>query len=167
MCGERLYGSPFSCDIDYVGDADEKLRGVDEALADLGKTEDEISEVQSRFAARGEWADLRAVDGELEALCEGLTIDVAAKSIHSALTTSPQAAEATWDDEETEVEMIDESDFVLLVDEDDLEELEKVGEDDAKKTAPPALPKDDEHGEEEEGFFKKLFSGRRSQPPQP
>lgn len=149
-----------------MGDGEEKLGGVDEALADLGKTDEEIAEVRSRFAAGGEPVDLQAVDAELEALSEELTIEVSAKSAHAAPTTVPQATEPTWDDEETEVEIIDESDFVLLVDEDDLEELEKVGEDDAKKTTPPALPKD-EHGEQEEGFFKKLFGGRRSQPPQP
>ncbi|MBW1756855.1 MAG: hypothetical protein JRJ80_11875, partial [Deltaproteobacteria bacterium] len=59
-----------------------------------------------------------------------------------------------------EVEIIDESDFVLLVDEDELEELEKVGEDDALKTRPPAIPQDGE--EDDDGFFKKLFSGRRT-----
>ena len=54
---------------------------------------------------------------------------------------------------------------MLLVDEDDLEELEKVGEDDALRIAPPALPGEGEEGEEGEegdGFFKKLFTGRRS-----
>ena len=58
--------------------------------------------------------------------------------------------------------IIDESDFVLLVDEDELEELEKVGEDDALRTAPPALPGEGEEGEDGDGFFKKLFNGRRS-----
>ena len=79
--------------------------------------------------------------------------------MNAAETSAAEAAADDWDDEATEVEIIDESDFVLLVDEDDLEELEKVGEDDARKTSPPALPQE---GEEDEGFFKKLFSGRRS-----
>ena len=62
--------------------------------------------------------------------------------------------------------MIDESDFVLLVDEGELEELEKVGEDDAGKTRPPDLPTAQAEGEGEagegEGFFKKLFGGKRT-----
>jgi hypothetical protein len=142
---------------------EEKLRGVDEALAELGKSDEEISEVRDRFAG-GETADLQAVDGELSALSEGITIDVPAASVHTAPTKMPDAVPEGWDDEATEVEIIDESDFVLLVNEDDLEELEKVGEDDATKTAPPALPQEDD--EEGDGFFKKLFSGRRSRPPQ-
>jgi hypothetical protein len=149
-----------------VGSSEETLGGVDQALAELGKTDDEISEVRSRFAA-GAQADLRDVDAQLDVLCEGLTIDVPSRNVHTAPTRVPEAADATWEDEETEVEIIDESDFVLLVDEGDLEELERVGEDDATKTAPPAIPSDDEGGEQDEGFFKKLFGGRRSRPPQP
>jgi hypothetical protein len=125
---------------------EEKLAEVDQALTELGKSDEEISEVRSRFAGE-ESVDLQAVDSELGALGEGVVSD---------------AADADWDDEHTEVEIIDESDFVLLVDEDDLEELEKVGEDDALKTRPPALPQEDEEGEDDEGFFKKLFSGRRT-----
>ena len=74
------------------------------------------------------------------------------------------SAEQAWDDESTEVEVIDESDFVLLVDEGDLEELEKVGEDDAGKTRPPAIPAAEaaDEADDEEGFFKKLFGGKRT-----
>jgi len=149
--GERLYGTAFSCDIDYVTVPEEKLAGVDQALAELGKSEEEISEVRNRFAG-AEPADLQAVDGELSDLSEGVSIETAPAQV-------PLASEESWDDENTEIEIIDESDFVLLVDEDDLEELEKVGEDDARKTSPPALPQE---GEEDEGFFKKLFGNRRS-----
>ena len=53
---------------------------------------------------------------------------------------------------------------MLLVDEDDLEELEKVGEEDAQ-AAPTAVPEAAE-GEGDDGFFKKLFGNRRSRPPQ-
>ena len=128
---------------------EEKLAGVDQALAELGKSAEEISEVRGRFA-RAEPLDLQAVDGELSTLSEGVSIE------------RTRANEESWDDEHTEVEIIDESDFVLLVDEDDLEELEKVGEDDALKTRPPAIPQDGEEDEDDDGFFKKLFSGRRS-----
>jgi hypothetical protein len=148
-----------------VSNSEEKLAGVDQALADLGKSDEEISAVRSRFA-QAEAADLDAVDGELSALSEGVTVEVSSvdADVPIAETHAPEPAEASWDDEATEVEILDESDFVLLVDEDDLEELEKVGEDDAMKTAPPELPQ--EAGEEDDGFFKKLFSGRRSRPPQ-
>lgn len=156
--GERLYEAVFSCDIDHVSVSEEKLAGVDQALADLGKSDDEISEVRGRFAS-GDPLDLQAVDSELNALSEGASTEVAA--VHTD-AVQPQAAEVvneSWDDENTDIEIVDESDFVLLVDEDDLEELEKVGEDDACKTSPPALPQE---GEEDAGFFKKLFGNRSS-----
>ncbi len=159
--GERLYGAAFSCDIDYVTVPEEKLAGVDQALAELGKSDEEISEVRNRFAS-AESVDLQAVDGELGALCEGLAIAIAPANVHSAQTRVPEAPDEDWEDENTEIEIIDESDFVLLVDEDDLEELEKVGEDDALKTRPPPLPQEGEDGEEGEGFFKKFFGNRRS-----
>ena len=128
---------------------EEKLAGVDQALAELGKSAEEISEVRGRFA-RAEPLDLQAVDGEISTLSEGISIQ------------RTPAGKESWEDEHTEVEIIDESDFVLLVDEDDLEELEKVGEDDALKTRPPAIPQDGEEDEDDDGFFRKLFSGRRS-----
>ena len=77
-------------------------------------------------------------------------------------TGAPDVTGEVWDDEATEVEVIDESDFVLLVDEGDLEEIEKIGEDDASKTRPPALPQQGEEGEGQDGFFKKLFGGRKT-----
>jgi hypothetical protein len=140
---------------------EEKLAGVDHALAELGKSDEEISEVRGRFA-RAEPIDLQAVDGELNTLSEGVSIARTAASEDAAETAAAEPVEESWDDEHTEIEIIDESDFVLLVDEDDLEELEKVGEDDALKTRPPAIPQDAEEDEEGDGFFKKLFSGRRS-----
>ncbi len=144
-----------------MSNPEEKLAGVDQALADLGKTDDEISAVRGRFAASGS-ADLQALDEELAALSEGVSVEIPATKAHSVPVEV--SAEDSWDDEATEVEVLDESDFLLLVDENDLEELEKVGEDDARRTTPPALPQ--EEGEEGDGFFKKLFSGRRSRPPQ-
>jgi hypothetical protein len=140
---------------------EEKLAEVDQALAALGKSDDEISKIRNRFAGE-ESADLQAVDGELSELSEGVSIEVAPPSVRTVEAQVPDTSDADWDDEHTEVEIIDESDFVLLVDEDDLEELERVGEDDAMKTRPPALPQESAEGEDEEGFFKKLFSGRRT-----
>jgi hypothetical protein len=144
-----------------VSVSEEKLTGVEQALAELGKSDQEISEVRGRFA-NAEPVDLQAVDGELSELSDGVAIESASADVHAAEVRAPEPVDESWDDEHTEVEIIDESDFVLLVDEDDLEELEKVGEDDALKTSPPALPQDGEEGEEGDGFFKKLFSGRRS-----
>ena len=149
-----------------MSNPDEKLAGADQALADLGKTDEAISEVRGRFSG-GEPLDLESVDAELSALSEGVSVEIPATNVHAAPSEVP-GEELTWDDDSTEVEVLDESDFVLLVDEDDLEELEKVGEDDAMKTTPPELPDEEgEEGEEGDGFFKKLFGGRRSRPPQP
>jgi len=159
--GERLYGAVFSCDIDHVTLLEEKLDGVDQALTELGKSDEEISEIRGRFAS-AEPVDLEAVDGELSTLSEGVSIERTTARDDTARTTASEPVEGNWDDEHTEVEIIDESDFVLLVDEDDLEELEKVGEDDALKTRPPAIPQDGEEDEDDDGFFKKLFSGRRT-----
>ena len=156
---EGLYGAPFSCDIDHVGVSEEKLAGVDQALSELRKSDEEISEVRGRFAA-AEPADLEAIDAALSTLAEGVSID---EVVRNPMTTEPAGAPdmiaEEWEDEATEVEVLDESDFVLLVDEGELDELEKVGEDDATKTRPPALPSQGEEGEE--GFFKKLFGGKR------
>jgi hypothetical protein len=153
--GERLYGAAFSCDIDHVTVPEEKLAGVDQALAELGKSDEEITEVCDRFA-NADAVDLQAADREIDTLSEG---------VHPVATQLSEPVEQNWDDENTEIEIIDESDFVLLVDEDDLEELEKVGEDDARRSLPPALPQERDKGEEGgqgDSFFKKLFSGRRS-----
>ena len=138
--------------------SEEKLAGVDQALAELGKSDEEISEVRGLFA-NTEPVDLQAADGELSELTDGLTIKPASAGAPAAEARAPEPADESWDDEHTEVEIIDESDFVLLVDEDELEELEKVGEDDAMRTSPPAIPQE---GQEGDSFFKKLFSGRRS-----
>jgi len=159
--GERLYGGRFSCDIDYVSNPEEKLAGVDQSLADLGKSDEEISEVRGRFS-QSEPADLAAVDDALGSLSDGVTLDT---PVAPAPPVVSEAPESDWDHDDTEIEIMDESDFVLLVDEDELDELEKVGEDDAMTTTPPALP--DPDGEEGDGFFKKLFGNRRSRPPQP
>jgi hypothetical protein len=140
---------------------EEKLAEVDQALAELGKSDEQIFEVRARFAS-AEPLDLEAVDGKLSTLSEGVSIERTPSSEDTARSAAPDTVELDWDGEHTDVEIIDESDFVLLVDEDDLEELEKVGEDDALKTRPPAIPQEGEEGEEGDGFFKKLFSGRRS-----
>ena len=139
---------------------EEKLAGVDQALAELGKSDEEITEVCDRFA-NAERVDLQAADGELDTLSEGVH-PVLSAGVQPVATQLSEPVDQNWDDENTEIEIIDESDFVLLVDEDDLEELEKVGEDDALRSLPPALPGADEEGEDSNGFFKKLFSGRRT-----
>jgi len=144
-----------------VSVSEEKLAGVDQALAELGKSDEEISEVRGRFA-NAEPVDLQAIDGELSELSDGVAIEPVTAGVHTVETCASEPANESWDDEHTDIEIIDESDFVLLVDEDDLEEFEKVGEDDARMTAPPPIPQDGEEGEEGDGFFKKLFSGRRS-----
>jgi len=140
-----------------VTDSEQRLAGVDQALAELGKSDEEISALRKRFAA-AEAVDLQAVDDVLSTLAEAASIDVAVAKARAGAHTLA-SADADWENENTEVEIIDESDFLLLVDESDLEELERVGEDDAVKTSPPALP---QQGEDDEGFFKKLFGTRRS-----
>lgn len=142
--------------------SEEKLAGVDQALSELGKSEEEISAVRHRVAADGP-PDLEAVDAALSALAEGAALaPVARDPMSTEPTRAPETPVGEWDDEATEVEVLDESDFVLLVDEGELDELEKVGEDDATKTRPPALPPRGEEAEGQEGFFKKLFGGKRT-----
>jgi hypothetical protein len=136
----------------------EKLAGVDQALAELGRSDEEISALRKRFVST-EPVDLQVVDGELGALLEGASADITVAKARALQTRTPKVADGDWENENTEVEIIDESDFVLLVDEKDLEELERVGDDDALKTSPPAVP---QQGQEDEGFFKKLFGTRRS-----
>jgi hypothetical protein len=150
-----------------VGKSEEKLDGVDQALATLGKSEVEISEVRTRFASSGP-VDLAAVDSELSALSDGVSIDTPvapAPPVHAEAASEAPASEGLdWEQDNTEIEILDESDFVLLVDENELDELEKVGEEDAIQSAPTAIP--DAEGEEGDGFFKKLCGNRRSRPPQ-
>ena len=108
--------------------------------------------------------DLAAVDAELDAILGEAQFEVASTELHQEGPPASPAAADTWENENTEVEIIDDSDFVLLVDEGELEELEKVGEDDALQTSPAAPPDERDKGEAEgEGsFFKKLFGGRRT-----
>ncbi len=138
--------------------SEEKLAGADQALAELGRSEAEIAEVRGRFANAAA-VDLEATDAMLSTLAEGVSVELTSSEARASVA---QSVEDVWDDEHTEVEIIDESDFVLLVDENELEELEKVGEDDAVRSLPPALPQEGADGEEGDGFFKKLFGNRRS-----
>lgn len=140
---------------------EEKLAGVDQALADLGKSDAEVTEVRSRFTSTTA-VDLKAVDGELGALSEDVSFDSESTDLHNERPVTLPQTEGDWEDEHTEVEIMDESDFVLLVDEDDLEELERAGEDDAVQTTPAAPPDDEQPVEGEGSFFKKLFGGRRT-----
>ncbi len=140
--------------------SEEKLSELDEALAELGKDEEEVSSVLRRFEG-GQPADLAAVDRDLDALGDGANI---------ALPKNSEIAQDEWESENTEIEIIDSADdFVLLVDEDDLEELERAADDVPRVTVPPPLPgqrraqnEEDEDDEEDEGFFKKLFGSRRT-----
>jgi hypothetical protein len=155
---ERLYAAGISCDIDHVTVSDEKLAGVDQALAELGKSDEEVSEVRSRLASAGP-IDLQALDAELSSLGEGISVEIASLAAQPAPVELPEASEQDWEHENTEVEILDESDFVLLVDENELEELESAADEHDLEAPPPTLPGD---GEEGEGFFKKLFGSRRS-----
>lgn len=151
--------------------SDEKLEELDQALAELGRSEEDISAVRDRFEGTTP-ADLAAVDGELESLAEGVSVDAAfvapAEEATQVSDLPPDAvvdaAADAWDGEQTEVEIMDMADdFVLLVDEGELEELEKVGEEAAKPSLPPPIPNaEPDEDEEDEGFFKKLFGSRRS-----
>lgn len=159
---------PISCDIYYVAISEEKLSELEDALAELAEDAGEVSAVLSRFEG-GQPVDLAAVDTQLDALTEGANIaSIAAKS--SPSETGAPAVQDEWESENTEVEIVDVADdFVLLVDEDDLEELENASDDAPRVTVPPPLPgenraqDDDADGDEEdEGFFKKLFGSRRN-----
>jgi len=145
---------------------EEKLAGVDQALEDFGRTDVEVTEVRRRYTHTSEM-DLQAVDAELLTISGTDSFENESTDLHMdgppAVTTAEVLAkEDAWANENTEVEILDDSDFVLLVDEDDLDELEKVGEDDALQTSPAAPPDDAEDVEAEGSFFKKLFGGRRS-----
>ncbi len=144
-----------------MGFPEEKLAGADQALADLGKSDAEVTEVRSRFTSTTA-IDLKAVDGELGALAEEVPFDGESSDLHTERPVTLPQTESDWEDEHTEVEIMDESDFVLLVDEDDLEELERAGEDDGLQTSPAAPPDDEKTVEGEGSFFKKLFGSRRT-----
>jgi hypothetical protein len=143
-----------------VAVSEEKLSELDEALADLGKDDDEVSSILRRFEG-GQRTDLAAMDSELDALGDGADI---------APPQNPEIVQDEWESENTEIEIIDSADdFILLVDEDDLEVLEMVADDVPRVTVPPPLPgqkraqnEEEEGDEEDEGFFKKLFGSRRS-----
>lgn len=140
---------------------------MDQALDDFGKTDAEVTEVRQRHTHTTAM-DLRAVDAELLTIAQAESFDDESTDLHDEGPPEvPAAAEVApnadvWAGESTEVEIVDDSDFVLLVDESDLEELEKVGEDDALQTTPAAAPNDEEQVEAEGSFFKKLFGGRRT-----
>jgi len=140
---------------------EEKLAGVDQALEDLGKSDAEVTEVRSRFRSTNA-VDLKSVDGELGMLSAEFSFDGKSTDLHDEKPVAAQDAAGNWEDEHTDVEILDESDFVLLVDENELEALEKAGEDDAAHTTPAGAPDGDQPAEGEGSFFKKLFGGRRN-----
>ena len=160
-----------------MGTAEDKLAGVDRALLELGKSDEEITEVRNRYAGEPP-GDLEAVDAALDSL--GEDVEVKMPSAPATFTErAPAPAQADdrpsrpsieihavgesedeyWEGEDTNIDVVEESDFVLLVDEDELEDLEAVGEADSEKPSPPSVPPEAEEGE---GFFKKLFGGRSS-----
>lgn len=141
--------------------SEEKLAGVDQALADLGKSDAEVTEVRSRFSSTNP-VDLKSVDGELGMLSTAFSFDGESTGLHDERPVEAPDSAGSWEDEHTEVEMLDESDFLLLVDENELEALEKAGEDDALQTTPAGAPDGDQPAEGEGSFFKKLFGGRRN-----
>ncbi|MEM7434111.1 MAG: hypothetical protein AAF436_03095 [Myxococcota bacterium] len=179
-----------------MGASDEKLSELQAALDDLGVDAGEVSAVLRRFEGKRE--ELASVDAELEALSAdievtpiaGVTVDPSAfearvpeaaeapaapEETAAQDSGSPDEASAAdeWESDKTEVEIIDEADdFVLLVDEGDLEELEAASDEVPRVTAPPPLPAsgeageadedDEEQDDEDDGFFKKLFGSRRS-----
>ncbi|MGB5812481.1 MAG: hypothetical protein WBG86_18225 [Polyangiales bacterium] len=157
----------------------EQLTELEDALADLGKGDDEVSAVLSRFAD-AEALDLAEVDGALDALTENIEVAPVAVPVvmnPSAMETrvpdAPYESEEDWESDQTEVEVIDASDdFVLLVDEDDLDVLEAASDEVPAVTVPPPIPGekasdagdpevDPDADEEDEGFFKKLFGSSR------
>ena len=170
-----LYEALISCDIERVTVTREKLQELEDSLAALGKGEAEVSAVLDRFD-HGARADLGAVDQELEALRENLEGDFSkARSAVSAGQDGDAAVpvwddKTEWDHDRTDVEVLDtgEDDFVLLVEEQDLEELPASAEEAAPQiSVPPPIPSDRvgenvEGGEGDEGFFQKLFGSRRS-----
>lgn len=132
--------------------SEEKLSELEEALVSLGTDEEQVSSILRRFADV-EPSELSAIDAELASLAGDLDVQ----------------SQVEWENDETEVEEIDPAeDFVLLVDEDDLEELESAGEEVPRVTVPPPLPGEasaqegQAEGEGDDGFFKKLFGNRRS-----
>ncbi len=137
--------------------SDEKLSEFDDALASLGKADSDVSELMQKIDA-SERVDLSSVDDALDTLGEAVGL-IDAKS--------------TLDADQGELEVLDHGDdFVLLVDEEDLEQLESSGTDVPGVSTPPPIPGESEvpqaetaEGEgndEEEGFFQKLFGTRRS-----
>ncbi|MEM7135890.1 MAG: hypothetical protein AAF500_04880 [Myxococcota bacterium] len=176
-----------------MGASDEKLSELQAALDDLGVDAGEVSAVLRRFEGKRE--ELASVDAELEALSAdievtpigGVAVDPSAFEARvpeapdqpapnddaaAQDSGSPDEASAAdeWESDKTEVEIIDAADdFVLLVDEGDLEELEAASDEVPRVTAPPPLPDsdeddaaDEEPDDEDDGFFKKLFGSRRS-----
>ncbi|MEM8608393.1 MAG: hypothetical protein AAGF92_14890 [Myxococcota bacterium] len=166
-----------------MGVLDEKLAEADAGLEDVGADASEVSAVLGRFED-AKSSDLAAVDQELETLGQNIevpTIEGRATidpfTMETKVPDAPVLVGDDWDNDKTEVEIIDEADdFVLLVDEDDLEELEGAAAEAPNVTVPPPIPSKSEAAgdadegdievdvddEDDEGFFKKLFGSRRS-----
>jgi hypothetical protein len=142
-----------------VGDS-KPFDEIDRVLSELGKSEDEVTEVLERFSG-GTFGDLASLDAELDGLTNGaapragLTNGPSQLRVSSELVSSKADA---WDGDNTEVEVLDmDDDFVLLVDEDVLQSAE---EDDV---AQPVVDPDAAAGrsDPDSSIFKKLFKGRK------
>lgn len=161
-----------------MGISDDRLTELDAALADLGVDEAEVSAVLRRHEC-SDSPDLTSTDAELETLAENIEIPrIESPAVLDPAETETRVEEAhalygdDWDNDKTEVEIVDAADdFVLLVEEGDLEEFESATNEAPNVSVPPPLPTKVVDGdaedvelddEEDEGFFRKLFGTRRS-----
>ena len=133
---------------------------IDRALSELGKSEDEVTEVLERFAG-GTFSDLANLDAELDGLSNGVATHSGLTNFPSQLQVSPDLVSSTaasWEGDKTEVEVLEmNDDFVLLVDEDVLQSEEEDEE------AQPQIDRAAAAGssDPDSSIFKRLFKGRR------
>lgn len=133
---------------------------IDRVLSELGKSEDEVTEVLERFSG-GTFGDLASLDAELDGLTNGAAPRTGLTNVPSQLRVSSELVSSkadAWDGDNTEVEVLDmDDDFVLLVDED---VLQSADEDDV---AQPVVDPDAAAGrsDPDSSIFKKLFKGRK------
>ena len=144
-----------------MGGHEKKLADADELLAEFEKTDEELSAVRDRCVTVPT-SDLSIVDQELEALSSELDLDLAIEEsqLPRSVRDLLESSSGTWENEHTDVEVIDmDDDFVLLVDEDVLHEA-PADEEPAQVSVDPeaASTKTDP----DSSFFKKLFSSRRN-----
>lgn len=133
---------------------------IDRALSELGKSEEEVTEVLDRFSG-GTFADLASLDAELAGLTDGLAPRTGLTNVPSQLRVSSEIVSSkadAWDGDSTEAEVLDmNDDFVLLVDEDVLQSADE--DDDAPLVVDPEAAAG--RSDPDSSFFKKLFKGRK------